>query len=471
MVKRRRSVPFSRLARLAVLYCVPTATAMLLLVVLGILPVVPALLATGGVTVALGVLFRPLVADWQACSDALRAPLSNEPGGTPEEPVRELRFSDGAREVMVSATMLRRRAERHALAAESQVQFQASLLDTLPEPLLVITRDRLVSRANKAATQAFGREIVGRQLALVLRDPALLEAVDETLDRGLHRDMQLVLPGVVERTYQVSVEPLDGAEDSADSALVLLNDVTALVRVEQMRADFVANASHELRTPLTSILGFVETLRGPARDDVEAHERFLGIMYQQAMRMKRLIEDLLSLSRIELREHTPPVDAVALPGVIDPVAEGLEIQAAEKDVRIILDLPADLPRVVGDSDELTQVLQNLMGNAIKYGRTGSAVTVRGEAVAQGPAAMPYATAFNCVALRIIDEGDGISKEHLPRLTERFYRVDTARSRQLGGTGLGLAIVKHIVNRHRGRLRIDSALGQGSRFTVILPRAT
>ena len=224
-----------------------------------------------------------------------------------------------------------------------------------------------------------------------------------------------------------------------------------------MRADFVANVSHELRTPLSSLLGFVETLRGPARDDAEARDKFLSIMHEQAERMLRLIEDLLSLSRIEMDEHTRPRGRVDLGQVLGTVKDMLSMKAAGRNMRIELDLAAGIGPVTGDADQLTQVFQNLVDNALKYGRKGTAVEVTAAESGDGD-----------ISVTVADRSEGIPPEHLPRLTERFYRVDAARSRQLGGTGLGLAIVKHIVNRHRGHLSVDSAIREGSRFTVTLP---
>ncbi|MBF0394790.1 MAG: PAS domain-containing sensor histidine kinase, partial [Alphaproteobacteria bacterium] len=237
---------------------------------------------------------------------------------------------------------------------------------------------------------------------------------------------------------------------------------------ERMRADFVANASHELRTPLASLLGFVETLRGPARDDAEARERFLAIMHEQGTRMARLIEDLLSLSRIEMNEHSQPRGEVDLDRVLALVVETLEMKARARGMRIALDVPDDLPPVTGDADELAQVFQNLIDNAVKYGAEGSVVEVTVGHAATAPPALIRRLPAGIVSVTVRDHGDGIAREHIPRLTERFFRIDTARSRKMGGTGLGLAIVKHIVSRHRGVLAVDSEPGQGSVFTVHLP---
>jgi two-component system, OmpR family, phosphate regulon sensor histidine kinase PhoR len=249
-----------------------------------------------------------------------------------------------------------------------------------------------------------------------------------------------------------------------------LHDLTAAKRSERLRADFVANASHELRTPLASLIGFIETLRGPARDDSAARQHFLSIMAEQSQRMKRLVDDLLSLSRIEMNEHRPPTERVDLARLLPTVADLLGQRAAARDMQIKLDLPADLPAVLGDSDELAQVFQNLLDNAIKYSRAGTSIDVTAHASGRIlPGARPGERP-PAVAVTVRDHGEGIAREHLPRLTERFYRVDAARSRELGGTGLGLAIVKHIVNHHRGALEIDSEPGEGSVFTIHLPCA-
>jgi two-component system phosphate regulon sensor histidine kinase PhoR len=272
----------------------------------------------------------------------------------------------------------------------------------------------------------------------------------------------------IEQVFEARIKPYGEALQSgettplgAPSALITLHDITAIKRSEQMRADFVANASHELRTPLSTLIGFIETLRGPARDDSDARDRFLGIMEEQAGRMSRLINDLLSLSRIELDEHTAPVGKVELPGMLGSVVDLLQIKASQRGMTLELQIDDPLPPVIGDADQLTQVFQNLIDNAIKYGNPDTAVRIAARV-------HDSERGRSTVSVAVRDRGDGIAKSHLPRLTERFYRVDPARSRALGGTGLGLAIVKHIVSRHRGRLAVDSEVGSGSTFTVTLP---
>ncbi|HYE48251.1 MAG TPA: ATP-binding protein [Azospirillaceae bacterium] len=360
---------------------------------------------------------------------------------------------------------------------QGRLRADEAVLEALHDPLVLVDSDRRVDLANAAARGLFGDAMAGRDLAVTLRAPAVLDAVDAVLAGGASRSVEFTLPVPVERVMEARVKPFprplrSGARRGAAElvAMLSLHDITTIKRSEQMRADFVANASHELRTPLSTLIGFVETLRGPARDDVEAHDRFLAIMHDQASRMSRLVSDLLSLSRIELDEHTPPTGQADVARIVRTVVAMLELKAAARKIRLRVEGPDALPPVAGDEDQLTQVFQNLIDNAVKYTREGTEVTVA-LSVAEGPAAAAGGRRpAKLVAVSVADRGEGIPRIHLPRLTERFYRVDAARSRAVGGTGLGLAIVKHIVNRHRGRLSIDSTVGQGSTFTVHLPAA-
>jgi two-component system, OmpR family, phosphate regulon sensor histidine kinase PhoR len=374
------------------------------------------------------------------------------------------RLSPAARSIRPAMQRLDRAWREHAGRREARLAAAEAIISAVPDPLILIDRQRRIVRANAAAAEFIGSNAEPRDLAGALRNPSLLAAADAVLAGAAERSVEFVLSVPVERVLRANVARLGDGPDGGPTldgaaAILTLHDVTALKRSEQMRADFIANAGHELKTPLASLVGFIETLLGAARDDAEARQRFLGIMREQAGRMTRLVDDLLSLSRIELNEHLAPTGGVHLAPLVEEVARGLELRAAERGIRITRALPPGLPQVQGDRDELAQILQNLFDNAIKYGRPNSDVTVTG-GVGDGSAA-------GMAWLAVTDHGEGIPGEHLPRLTERFYRVDRARSRELGGTGLGLAIVKHIVNRHRGRLDIASRLGHGSTFTVWL----
>jgi two-component system phosphate regulon sensor histidine kinase PhoR len=326
-----------------------------------------------------------------------------------------------------------------------------ALVERLPDPLIKLDADSRVLWRNDSAITAFGNE-----MAALLRHPDVRDALAEARaqKQAVRREIALAVP--VARELEVTLIPVGGP------VYMLISDRTRERALEKMRADFVANASHELRTPLASLIGFVETLRGPAADDPEAQQSFLGIMAEQAARMQRVIGDLLNLSRIEISEHSPPKELVHLPPLLERIAAGMEPMLKAGNTKLQVDVPPDLPKIPADADQLTQVFSNLLDNALKYGKPGGVIKLTASA-APDPRFEPGG-----VAISVADDGMGIPREHIPRLTERFYRVDKGRSRAIGGTGLGLAIVKHVVNGHRGRLVVDSDTGKGSTFTVWLP---
>ena len=340
------------------------------------------------------------------------------------------------------------------------------ILEALAAPIVVVDARREVLAANAAARALFPRDLVGRNIALSIRHPDILETLDAVLRSGSSREAEVTLAGAVPTTYRVRAAALSRSGGPTEpKALVAFQDLTAARQAEHMRVDFVANVSHELRSPLTSLLGFIETLRGPAREDSAARERFLEVMEGEAKRMARLIDELLSLSRVESEEHLPPRGRVDVTNLLHEIARSLDMRAAERGMKIEVACADDLPLALGERDELTLVFGNLIENALNYGRADTPVTVTAGKVERVPGSgVPGLT----IAVR--DRGEGIAAEHIPRLTERFYRVDKGRSRSMGGSGLGLAIVKHIANRHRGRLTIESTPGEGSVFTVILPSA-
>jgi len=335
-------------------------------------------------------------------------------------------------------------------------------LGVLSDPALIVVGDIAVA-ANADARRLFGDRIAGSDLRLTLRHPVVLDAVAETRQTGQTVEREIV--GLGSGNVGNSAWRMRSVDAGDGRVLVVFDDITQARLTERMRVDFVANASHELRTPLATLSGFIETLQGPAAEDEPARRRFLDIMAREAARMSRLIDDLLSLSRIELDKHVRPVMRLDLGAVIADVGKTLAMRLESDQRQLIIDEPAPLPPVIGDRDQLLQVLHNLVSNALKYGRSGTPITVRAVAEPAPPGGQPM------VRLTVCDQGEGIAAEHLPRLTERFYRVDSVRSRTMGGTGLGLAIVKHIVERHRGVLEITSVLGEGSRISFTLPQAS
>ena len=375
-------------------------------------------------------------------------------------------------------------------AGEPSLPYTA-VINALPDPVLVVSAlepDDLTGRRivmiNIAAREVLKIHREPGLLVTAIRDPDVLEAVDEALFGGLDGEAIFHTGGAQERIFRIYARPLGLGADGGRLALLVLHDETDIRRVERMRADFLANASHELRTPLASLSGFIETLRGHARTDEGAREKFLGIMQTQAERMSRLIDDLMSLSRIELNEHVSPQDQVDLATAVHDVIDALTPIARDRGVTLEAELPNESVVAVGDRDQVIQVAQNLVDNALKYSPSGGALRVRvvtgltAEAAAaarmEGAARMSLLTPDHgperYAALSVSDSGPGLAREHLPRLTERFYRVEGQKSGDRLGTGLGLAIVKHIMNRHRGGLVVESAPGRGAIFTAYFPLA-
>jgi two-component system phosphate regulon sensor histidine kinase PhoR len=375
------------------------------------------------------------------------------------------------------------------LSAPQDAVLLDSVFEALDDPVLIVSggeaddiAGRRIVLANRAARDLLRIQREGALLVSAMRDPNVLEAVDEALFGGVGRTTDYAAAGARTRHWKAWVRPLP-SPNGAPMAILGLRDETDVRRMELMRVDFLANASHELRTPLASLSGFIETLKGHARDDSVARDRFLDIMAAQAERMSRLVADLLSLSRIELNEHIPPSGHVDLARAASDVVDAVSVLSQEKGVTVLLDVEPGGARITGDRDEIVQVIQNLTDNAIKYSTVGGTVelVVRSDLevdAAAGPR-LPGATRLSLltpdrelgaryVAVTVRDYGPGMAREHLPRLTERFYRVEGQKSGERPGTGLGLAIVKHIVNRHRGGMTVESAPGEGSMFCAYFP---
>jgi two-component system, OmpR family, phosphate regulon sensor histidine kinase PhoR len=366
---------------------------------------------------------------------------------------------------IINSAAMARSAEQ--VVRSPQAQLIEQIIGGLPSAAIMLDREGRVVAFNEAAT-GIAPALSRGELALIgLRMPELVDAVRRAARRREPQRVEFFERVPLDRWMEAFVTPVRigaAGEPSVDLLLMTFNDLTPLRRVEEMRADFIANASHELRTPLAALLGFIETLQGTAKDDPAARSKFLEIMQGQATRMARLIDDLLSLSRIELNAHLQPNTLVDFSPIVRQVVDGLQTLARDRSVDIKVTIPADPLLVLGDRDELIRALENLVENALKYGAVGKRVDItvsRGQTRAGAPEAR--------VAVR--DYGPGIPPEHLPRLTERFYRVDVTDSRAQGGTGLGLALVKHVLNRHGGRLTIESTLGAGATFTIHLPLLT
>ena len=372
----------------------------------------------------------------------------------------------------LSRTATRYRATPRSMWPDTQVKL---FVDSVPEPGMVLDGDGVVRHINTPMSEAFGSVSLGDPITFKFRELAIIEAIERVQMSGQVATVPYQVKFPTERHFLIHIAPItlprsvsqntSGEEQKPDFMFVIMFDQTERFRVDQLRSDFIANVSHELRTPVASLTGFIETLLGPARDDEASRERFLKIMLEQAHRMNRLVDDLLSLSRIEMRSHVRPREVVDLTQVVHHVCDVMAPLAKGVNLEIKTDLPSQPMFVRGDKDELVQVLQNLVENACKYGDAGDHIDIRG-GLADAPTGLQHKNT-QWYQLVVQDYGKGIAAEHLPRLTERFYRVDADESKKKMGTGLGLAVVKHILTRHEAHLKIDSIPGEGASFTVSL----
>jgi len=380
----------------------------------------------------------------------------------------DLSFLSNIGELSGSLSSLQRSWENKRQEMETVITEREILVDTLPDILIMTNDDKMIVRTNRAARNIFGQNLAHRSLRDIIPNEKLMNAIDAVIEdlRGQEVEFYLEEPALMD--FQAVIERFPIPSQGGISVVITLTDITQQKRIQRMRADFVANASHEIRTPLASIIGFIETLRGPAKDDPAARDEFLKVMADQAERMSKLVNDLLSLSKIEMNAHATPTAKVDLLRLIRAEKAHFEWACRQKNVTLRLRLNDNLPLARGDDEELAQVVRNLMGNAIKYTSPDTEVVLTAKITSSLPDDPIFRHLSRAICLSVQDQGEGIAPEHIPRLTERFYRVDTARTRKVGGTGLGLAIVKHVLNRHHGVLTIASEQGKGSTFSVFLP---
>ncbi|MCX8134504.1 MAG: ATP-binding protein [Roseococcus sp.] len=446
----------ARLLAVAALLAGAPAAALLLLVATGELAPLPGLLALLGCAAAAGVVGWLWLSGLARLSDSLRRAATEQGPFSAPLPVPRL---PGLGEIEEGLARLARSLQARAALVGQLRAADEAIVEALPDPLLVLGPDRALLRANRAARRLFGVGTGQSMVLALLRHPLMAAALDRALAEGAPQELDLTLPAAVTRELTAQVLPMHPPLADGGRIVVVLTDRTAARAVERMRVDFVANASHELRTPLASIIGLIETLRGPAADDPAAQQRFLAIMAEQSERMRRLVDDLLGLSRVEASEHLPPSGTADVAALLRAEAAAMEPLFARRGVALRLALSEALPPAApADADQIAQVARNLLDNALRHARAEVALS----AAPQDQGGRPG------LVFAVRDDGPGIAPEHIPRLTERFYRVDRGRARSEGNTGLGLAIVKHIVNRHRGQLLIESAPGEGACFRVWLP---
>ena len=356
------------------------------------------------------------------------------------------------------------------------------ILNKLEDAIIVLDSDQKIVFQNSHSIDLFENNYTGQNITNLIRSPIILETLENVYknkktkiieynsEYGQNLSPRSTNFYNVEISYEQNHLQLT---NSKDNYVILMKNITPLKNIEKVRSSFIANVSHELKTPLATVMGFLETIRGPAKDDKKSMSKFLGIMDKETIRMKRLIDDLLVVSKIESDEHIHPTKKVNLIKTLNNVIESLKEYALKKNIQIRTDyqLNENLS-VLGNEDELVQVFTNIIDNSIKYGKINSSIDIKAEEVKEQVDQSEDKKLFPQLILKISvkDESDGIHAKHLSRLTERFYRVDAARSKEIGGTGLGLTIVKHILNKHRGHLDIKSEINQGSTFTVELPIA-
>ncbi len=424
-------------------------------------------------TAIVGWLLSLIGGGWVAWSrlrelEAIAAWIEGLPLDQDRPPLAEAEGSLSGR-LLRPVSELGRQLRRQSGRMAAQQRMLRSVIEALPDPIIVVDQEMTVTQANAAARRSFDAPGPPVPLARILRDPGVLAAVSAALAGTAASSVSFSPSHDPAKQFSSRIEPVD-LGDGGRGALIAMREQTEQVMIERMRSDFVANASHEIRTPLASIQGFIETLRGAARHDAKARESFLEIMAEEAARMARLVDDLLSLSRIELAANQPPRERCDPAEAVTYALDRMRPAAEQNRVRIAVEMRTGLPSVLGDPDQLHQLFVNLIDNGIKYGGEGTTLCVSAEVLDAAPPDSGAAAGRPCVRIAVVDQGPGIAPEHLARLTERFYRVEGGRNRRQRGTGLGLAIVKHILRRHQGHLAIDSTPGSGSTFAVLLPTA-
>lgn len=439
---------------------------MIILVLYGRMAYLDAILALLAIFVISIIFVRPYLTNLSALTNYVQQ-LSEDKKAMPPD----LSFLNNVEELSEAVERLQNSWEIRKDQLEGYLAESKILIDNLPNILILLDENMNVIQTNNAARSTFRYNGLKETLDYIINDSTIHKIADQVLAQKEGKSVDFRLPEPISREYIVRVERFPVFSPRGITLILLMQDITEIKQTEQTFADFVANASHEIRTPLTTIVGFIETLRTTGKDDEEARDKFLELMDEQAERMSRLVKDLLSLSQIEKKLTTRPTERINIRAIVNDTIKQFEWSAKEKNMEIEKKLAKKIPEIIGDEDDMELVIYNLINNAIKYGKENSQIKV---AVSVTDNTLDDMDIFKgrkkLLLISVADEGEGIPKEHLPRLTERFYRVDKARSRKIGGTGLGLSIVKHILDRHQGVLSIESEVGVGSTFTVWLPVA-
>ena len=462
-MQQKPGIPFSSLLKTMLAVSLPALVVLIALVVLGGLNFNYFICGIVG-TLSLSLLFvMPFLSNITALTNYVNDLSQDKRVRAPD-----LSFLSNVGELSGSLSRLQNSWEQKRHEMETVITEREILVDTLPDILIMTNDDKIIVRTNRAARNIFGQNLANRHLREIIPNEKLINAITAVIEDIHGQEIEFHLPEPTPSDFQAIIERFPIPSAGGISIVITMTDITSQKRIQRMRADFVANASHEIRTPLASIIGFIETLRGPAKDDVRAREEFLKVMAEQAERMSKLLNDLLSLSKIEMNAHQFPTGKVDMLRIIRTEKQHFEWACKQKNVKLSLKLNENLPPTRGEEDEIAQVVRNLLGNAIKYTSPDTEVVITAKITSQLPDDPNFRGLSRALCFSVQDQGEGIPVAHIPRLTERFYRVDSARTRKVGGTGLGLAIVKHVLNRHHGTLAIQSVVDEGSVFSVYLP---
>jgi two-component system phosphate regulon sensor histidine kinase PhoR len=462
-LKSQRIVPVSSMIKGVSFMLLSPAMVLLIMVVYSRISLEDALYGLLFIAVIAIMFIRPYIANLSALTFYVRRLATNEQISPPN-----LSFLNNVEELSDAVSSLHQVWEGNRKRMQMLIDEERVLIDTLPEAMIMLDSDLHIVRTNKALRNIFGGKHFAETTEKIIQDTNVKRAAKRLLNGGSAQEIHLYLDEPFYKNFIIHLGFFNKASEGEVSLVLLMHDISEQKQTEKMLSDFVANASHEIRTPLTSLMGFIETIQTAAKDDPEAQKKFVDIMAGQAMRMKSLVDGLLSLSNIEKNLYTRPQDDVSIPAILREVQSHLSVQADEKNMNINLDIQKSLPKVLGDNGEVLQVFENLIGNAIKYSNPHTQILVKADKVKNTYNGKSLPECEEVLRITVSDESEGIAKQHIDRLTERFYRVDPARSRKVGGTGLGLSIVKHILDRHKGLLHIESVVGKGSVFTVLFP---
>lgn len=459
-----RQVPIKMLLKGTTIIVLAPFMILTIFTLYGKLDVFDALLAASAIFIISVIFVRPYIANLSSLTNYVEQLALDKKAQPPD-----LSFLNNVEELSQAVERLQKSWENRKSQLEGYLGESKLLIDSLPNILILLDKKLNVVQTNNTAQSTFRKNGIQATLDYIIKNSEIYATAKDVLNSGEGKSLEFSLPDPIAGDYMIRIEKFPVFSPRGIALILVMHDITELKRTEQTFADFVANASHEIRTPLTSLIGFIETLKTSAKNDKKAREKFLGLMEEQADRMAKLVKDLLSLSQIERKMTTRPTEKVNIRNMVKETVKQILWHAEEKDMNIKQKFGKNIPDIIGDTDELSVVTYNLIINAIKYGKEGGDIEV---SVQAGPYTNPDNNIFKkneaVVSIAVTDQGEGISAEHLPRLTERFYRVDKARSRKIGGTGLGLSIVKHILDRHQGTMTIESEVGKGSTFTVWLP---